>query len=86
MFGVLCLLLNIYQLILLARIILSWIPRVPEGARPLVGLIYTLTDPPIRIARPLIPPVRIGAVALDVSIMLVFFLIILLQSIVCRIG
>lgn len=86
MFQVLCVLLNIYQLILLARIILSWVPRVPEGARPIVGLIYTLTDPPIKIARPLIPPIRIGAVALDVSIMLVFFLLILLQSIVCKIG
>lgn len=86
MFRALCILLYIYQLILLARIILSWIPRVPDGARPLVGLIYTLTDPPVRVARPLIPPIRVGAVMLDVSIMLVFFLLILLQSIVCRIG
>ena len=86
MFRALCILLNVYQLILLARIILSWVPRVPDGARPIVGLIYTVTDPPIRIARPLIPPIRIGAVALDVSIMLVFFLVILLQSVVCGIG
>lgn len=85
MFRILCVALYVYQLVLLARIILSWVPRVPEGARPLVGLIYTLTDPPIRIARPLIPPIRVGAVALDISIMLVFFLLTLLQTVVCKI-
>lgn len=85
MFRFLCVALYVYQLVLLARIILSWVPRVPEGARPLVGLIYTLTDPPLRLARPLIPPIRVGAIAFDVSILLVFFLLTLLQTVVCRI-
>ena len=84
-FRILCIALNVYQLVLVARIILSWVPRVPDGLRPLVGLVYTLTDPPVRIARPLIPPLRVGAVALDLSIMLVFFMLILLQRIVCSV-
>lgn len=79
----LCTLLGIYQLVLLARVILSWIPAPPEGLRPVVGFLYTITEPVLRLVRPLLPPLRVGAVALDLSILLVFFAVALLQGVVC---
>jgi YggT family protein len=47
----------------------SWTPRGPL----LVGLegVYSATDPPIKALRRVIPPLRIGSVALDLSFLLV---------------
>lgn len=81
--GVICFLLSLYTWVLLARVLLSWFPRVPEGLRPIVELVYGATEPLVRLARPLIPPVRIGAVALDLSILVVFFVLQLVQTAIC---
>ena len=80
---IVCIFLQVYYLILLARVILSWFPNVPDGIRPLVDFVYAVTEPVIRFARPLIPPVRIGAVALDLSILLVFLILVILQRAFC---
>jgi YggT family protein len=49
-----------------------WEPRGPI----LFGLeiVYTLTDPPIKLLRRLIPPIRFGGLAFDLSILLVLLL------------
>jgi YggT family protein len=49
----------------------SWSPRGPllvvlEGA-------YSATDPPIKALRRVVPPLRLGSVALDLSFLIVFF-------------
>lgn len=36
-------------------------------------LLFMVTDPPVKALRKLIPPVRIGGVGLDVSILVLFF-------------
>lgn len=77
---IVCAVLGFYNLILFARVLLSWFPRVPEGLRPIVDVIYGLTEPIVRFARPLIPPLRIGNVALDLSILLVFILLGVIRS------
>jgi YggT family protein len=38
-------------------------------------LIYTITDPPLRLLRRLIPPLRIGGFALDLAFILLFILV-----------
>jgi len=81
--DIICLLIGLYQLVLLARVILSWIPAPPDALRPVVRFIYALTEPLIRLARPLIPPLRIGAVALDLSIILIFVGLYLLELALC---
>jgi YggT family protein len=47
----------------------SWSPRGPL----LVALeaVYTITDPPINALRRVIPPLRIGTIALDLSFLIV---------------
>lgn len=81
--SLVCVALQIYYFVLLARVLLSWFPRLPDGLRPIAELVYTLTDPIVRAARPLIPPVRIGMFSLDLSILLVFIGIQLLLSGFC---
>ena len=68
-------LLQVYFYVLLARLILSWFPNPPEALRPLYGFLFTITDPPLRLVRPLIPPVRMGGMALDLSPILILVLL-----------
>ena len=78
--GVLYLAVLIGLLVLLARLVLEWIQSYAREYRPsglvlvLFEVVYTLTDPPVKGLRRLIPPLRIGAVSLDLSVMLLLVL------------
>ncbi|WP_434811631.1 YggT family protein [Microbacterium sp. bgisy189] len=80
-------LLLIYVLLLLARLILEYIPMFNREWRPrgfgLVAaeIVYTVTDPPIKFFRRLIPPLRIGPVALDLGFPLTMLLCFVLLSV-----
>ncbi|MGH2698539.1 MAG: YggT family protein [Actinomycetota bacterium] len=75
-------LLSIYVLILFVRIILSFVTQFrapPSGLGPIIGVIYDLTEPVLGIARRYIPPFGM----LDLSPLVVFILIRILQSVIC---
>ena len=80
-------LLLLYVLVLLARLVLEWIPFFnrewrPRGAGLVVAeLVYTATDPPIKFFRRLIPPIRIGAIAIDLGFTLTMLLCFVLISV-----
>ena len=73
-----------YLLLLIARLIISWIQAFSRDWHPrgvvLVNaeVVYTATDPPLRLLRRYIPSVRLGTVALDLSFMVLFLVIIVL--------
>lgn len=79
--------LNAYIGLLLARIVLSLVAQFARSWTPrgivllFVEFVFTATDPPITAMRRLVPPLRIGAVALDVAFILVFLIVSLLRSI-----
>ena len=82
---IICILLTVYWFILFARIIASWIRPPMEGPlRTLWTVLYELTDPVLRPFRNLIPPIRMGAMAMDLSPILVFVIIGVLQRVTCR--
>jgi YggT family protein len=58
----------------------SWVPTGPL----LVGLeaVYTTTDPPIKALRRVIPPLRIGNFALDLSFLIVMVVAYLLLRVI----
>jgi YggT family protein len=83
----LSLLLSLYWLILLGRIVMDLIlsltgGRGLSGLAILYGILYDLTEPILRPIRRLLPPLRVGAVALDLSPLIVFVLIALLRQVV----
>ncbi|MGH8933238.1 MAG: YggT family protein [Egibacteraceae bacterium] len=80
---VICLALQIYYIILLVRILLAWIPSLPDPLRPVARGLHAITDPLLIPLRRVIPPVQMGAMALDLSPIVLFIGIILLQSILC---
>ena len=69
----LCLLLGLYSLLVLARIIMSWIRIVPgTPVASVYSVVFNLTEPVLGPLRRAIPPVRMGISAIDVSPIIVF--------------
>ncbi|WP_020498338.1 YggT family protein [Sciscionella marina] len=68
-----------YWVLLTGRIIVELTRSFARDWRPAGGVaitletIYTMTDPPVKLLRRLIPMVRIGGVGLDLSIMVLLF-------------
>jgi YggT family protein len=54
----------------------SWSPHGPLLV--VLEIVYSVTDPPIKALRRVIPPLRIGSVALDLSFLIVLLLAYLL--------
>jgi YggT family protein len=82
--GLICGLLLAYFLVLLLRIVLSWFPLQPDGiAAQLFGLTITLTEPLLGPLRRALPPVRFGSVAIDLSPIIVFVGIRIVQGLLC---
>jgi YggT family protein len=81
--GIIRILLYVYTVILLVRILSSWFPTPVSGAfRTILDFAYAVTEPVLRPLRRIIPPVRLGAAALDLSPIIVFVVInVLLASI-----
>lgn len=82
----------LYLLLLIGRLIISWIQAFSRDWHPtgvilvIAEVVYTATDPPLRLLRRYIPTVRLGTVALDLSFMVLFLVIlILLDAVVPRI-
>ena len=78
---VLCYLLTAYNIILFVRIVWSWLPVPVSGiGRSIFDLIYDLTEPVLGLVRGLIPAIRMGAMGLDLSPIIVFIALMVLQS------
>ncbi len=79
--GLICLALKIYLFLLLGRILLSWFP-IESGSvmASLYGFVYTVTEPVLGPLRRVIPPIG----GFDLSPLVVFFGLRLLQASICR--
>jgi YggT family protein len=74
--ALICLLLSIYSLVILARIILSWVRIDPDSPlSSFYSVVFNLTEPVLGPLRRAIPPVRLGMAALDLSPLIVFIVI-----------
>ena len=87
-FGIILLaLLRLYTLVLIVRIIIEMIQSFSRNWRPqrwftiIAEPMFVITDPPVKALRRLIPPLRMGNVGLDVSVLVLFFILQLLQLI-----
>jgi YggT family protein len=74
----------VYMILIFARILLSWIPRIPYN--PVLGsvieFIQQVTDPYLRIFRRIIPPMGGGGFALDLSPIIAIIVLIIARSII----
>ena len=85
------LLLGTFIVLLFVRLIVDWIQMfarswVPRG--PVLVIlegVYTVTDPPVKALRKVIPPLRLGGVAIDLSFIAVLLICYILLSLNRRI-
>jgi YggT family protein len=62
----------LYLIAIFARILLSWFPLNPDGVMATIGgFLYMITDPVLAPLRRIIPPLRLGNIALDLSAIVV---------------
>jgi len=71
--------LQIFLFALLGRLICDYVKMFSRTWRPkgiilyFVEAIYTITDPPMKFVGRFVPPLRLGAVSLDMSFIVLFF-------------
>ncbi len=80
--------LTIYLVILIGRMIFSWVQVFARDWRPsgillvIAEGIFTVTDPPLKFLRRFIPTFRLGMMALDLSFMVLFIVVLILLEVV----
>ena len=76
--GILAFVLWLYLILLIGRLIFDWVQVFAREWRPkgavlvLAEVIYTATDPPLRLLRRLIPPLTLGQIRLDLGFVVLF--------------
>ena len=67
-----------FFVLLIGRLVLDWIQALARAWRPhgivlvIAEVVYTVTDPPLRALRRVIPPLRIGAFQVDLAFFVLF--------------
>lgn len=81
-------LLRLYTLVLIIRIIIEMIQSFSRQFNPprwfmvIAEPLFVITDPPVKALRRIIPPMQMGGVALDLSVLVLFIILQVLQFIV----
>jgi len=82
--------LQLFLILLLFRLVMDWVLQFARDWRPGRAMVvvlettYTATDPPLKLLRRFIPPLRLGGVALDLSFFVLMIIVWILISVVGR--
>jgi YggT family protein len=85
--SIIDLILFVFLLLLFARFVVDWVQVFARSWSPkgivlvLLEIIYSVTDPPIRFVRRFVPPLRLGAIVLDTSFIIVLISVYLLRAV-----
>lgn len=80
----------LFLLLLIFRLIMDYVFMFARDYHPkgpmvvLLEIDYTITDPPLKLLRRLIPPLRLGGVSLDLAFMVLFIIVYILIGVVSR--
>lgn len=82
----------IFIIMLFIRLVFEWIQVFSRDWRPrgvlliVAEAVYTATDPPLKALRKVLPPLRIGNMALDLAFLVLIFGCSILLNVLVRIG
>jgi YggT family protein len=85
---VLYVLIYLFLLMLFARFVMSWVLaygrrwQPGRGAAAALESVWTVTDPPLKALRRVIPPLRIGSVSIDLAAMVLLVMLYVLFAVV----
>ena len=77
----------VFLLLLVFRIIMEYVFLLARSYRPsgvvaaALELTYTVTDPPLKALRRVIPPLKLGSVQLDLGFLVLFFVVQILMRV-----
>ena len=83
-------LIYLFILVLFARFVMSWVLAYGRrwhpgrGAAAALESVWTVTDPPLKALRRVIPPLRIGNVSLDLAALVLLVMLFVLFEVVKR--
>ena len=89
--NVLIFVLYLFLFALIGRLVFDLVQMYARSWRPaglvlvLAETVYTVTDPPLKFLRRFIKPIRLGSVALDLSFMILFLVVMILLQIVASV-
>jgi len=74
----------VYIILILIRVLLSWIPRMPyyRWLAALVDWVHQVTDPYLNLFRRFLPPIGGGGMAIDVSPILAIIVLFIAQRVI----
>lgn len=78
----------VFLVLLLFRLIMEYVFMFARSYRPAgpvavaLEVCYTVTDPPLKALRRVIPPLRVGRVSIDLSFIVLFFVVQILMRVV----
>ncbi len=74
----------VYIILILIRVLMSWIPRMPYNPtlRAVLDFITETTDPYLNLFRRIIPPIGGGGFGLDLSPMIGIIVLVILRGVV----
>jgi YggT family protein len=77
----------IFFIVLIGRLVIDWIQVFARDWRPrgivlvIAEVIYSITDPPLKALRRVLPPLRIGQVQIDLAFIVIFLMVSILLSV-----
>jgi YggT family protein len=86
-FGILWFLVFLFFIALVIRLVIDWIQVFSRDWRPrgpllvVAEAVYSATDPPLKGLRRVLPPLRLGAVQLDLAFTALFLIVVILLGI-----
>ncbi|WP_104117469.1 YggT family protein [Arthrobacter sp. B1805] len=91
-FALFYLVLMLFQLALILRIVYDAVQGFARDWRPqklalvVASGVYSVTDPPIKALRRLMPPLRLGGIQLDLAFLVLFIVVLILMSVSARLA
>jgi YggT family protein len=85
--GLLRFVVFLFLVTLIIRLIFDWVQMFSRGWSPrgvvlvLAEAVYSVTDPPLRALRRVLPPLRLGAVQLDLAFTVLFLIVVVLLGV-----
>ena len=77
-FGLVYIALLLFLVALIVRLVFDWVQMFARDWRSrgpalvVAHAVYSITDPPLKVLRRIIPPLRLGGVSLDLGFLILF--------------
>jgi len=82
----------VFLILLIFRLVMEYVFMFARSYRPsgivavALELCYSVTDPPLKALRKVIPPLRVARVSIDLSFLVLFIVVQILMSVVGNLG